>query len=298
MEWLPFALFGYLIWSGCNLLGKILISHHVKSITVNLIGVGIWNLLPLLLIPSQKLVIPSFDLLALALLSGIIYIFILIPYFKALAIEEASRVIPLWRFTPLFILLFSGGLTGESLDAYQLTAFFLLVVGGLLVSIKSLSDLLRPSRAFYLMLLASMVSGIYSSIAKFVYLRMSFYEGFTLMRVSVALSILGLLLIPRYRREVVTTVRQMRYSVRNMMLVNGFFEFVGLIFCNFAMFLAPVSLVSASAGVQAVFVLIFSILLSLKCPQLLHEDISQSVLTQKGFAIALIIIGTGMISFH
>jgi uncharacterized membrane protein len=299
MEWLSFATIAYLMWAFGNLLSKIIISRYVKSITVNLIIVGIWGLFPLFLAPSQGgLVIPNTNLLLLILFSGVLHLYILIPYFKALSIEEASRVVPLWRFTPLFILLFSGGLTHEKLAFEQLIAFFLLVIGGFLVSVKDPRDLFKFSQAFYLMLFASFLNGIYSSIAKFIYLEMPFYDGFTLMRVGISLSAFALLLIPRNRVEVTRTFRQMSYPVKGLVLLNALLELIGLALYNWAVSVAPVSLVSASAGIQAIFVVILSIVLSVKFPQFWHEEMSRSILMQKGVAIALIVIGTGIIGLH
>lgn len=299
MDWLPFAISAYLVGSSCNLLTKILISRYVTSVFVNIFVVGLFNLIPLMLIPFVGLAIPSFKVLLAALLSGTLYVLILIPYFKALQIEEASRVVPLWRFTPLFILLFSSGLTGERLDFYQVVAFCLLVVGGVLVSVKKITDIFKPTPAFYLMILSCFLSGLYSCLAKYVYLHLSYFEGFTLMRFSVAFSILLFFIcVPRCRVEVTQTLPHLTKRIKGFLLLNGLLEFIALGFYNFAMSLAPVALVSASAGIQAIFVLLFSILLSLKCPDLLHEDTSQAVLTQKGFAIVMIVVGTGMISLH
>ncbi len=118
------------------------------------------------------------------------------------------------------------------------------------------------------------------------------------MRMGVAISTLARLGMPVHRAECMITLRQLSGRMKLLLMLNGLLELLGLAFYNFAMSLAPASLVSASAGIQAIFVLIFSMLLSLKFPQLLHEDISQRVLTQKGFAIVLIIVGTGMISLH
>lgn len=298
MQWLPFALVAYLSWAFCNLLCKVLISQHIKSPVVNLITMGVWNLLPLLLIPVQGIAIPSFHVLALGLTAGILYLFILIPYFQALAIEEASRVIPLSRLTPLFILLFSGAFTQEALDSYQLIALLMLVMGGFLVSVKHVSEIFRPSKAFYLMLISSLVSAIYCLIARAIYIELPFYDGFTLIRTSVAFCLLGLLLIPQNRVEFVTTISYMKPHVKKLVILNGLLDFCALVLCNFAMSIAPASLVSASAGIQVVFVLILSVLLSIKFPKLLYEDISRTVLTQKGIATALIIVGTGIISLH
>lgn len=298
MEWLPFALVAYLSWACCNLLCKVLISQHIKSATVNLIMMGVWNLMPLLFVPYKGLHVPSLHLLSQALLAGILYICILIPYFKALALEEASRVIPLWRFTPLFILLFSSGSTQESLNSYQLLAFFLLVIGGFLVSIKRASDLFRLSKAFCLMMLSSLSSGFYYLISKTIYMEVPFYDGFTLIRGSVALCLLGLLLLPQNRLDFAMTINHMKPYVKKLVVLNGLLDFSAVLLCNFAISIAPASLVSASAGIQAVFVLILSVLLSIKFPKVLHEDISRKALMQKAIAIALIITGTGIISLH
>lgn len=299
MEWLPFAISSFLVGSLCNLLTKVLISRYVTSVPVNLFILGICNLLPLFLIPFQGLALPSLSILIATVASGLLYVLLLIPYFKALQIEEASRVVPLWRFTPLFILLFSSGLTGEHLDLYQGVAFFFLIVGGFLVSIKNLKDILRPSRAFYLMILCCFLNGIYSCVAKFVYLHVPYYEGFTWMRFNTALCIfLFCVSLPKCRSEITQTLPKLTPKVKGLLFLNGLLEVVALMFFNLAMSLAPVSLVSASAGIQAIFVLLFSILLSLKFPDILHEDTSQAVLTQKGFAIVLIVVGTGMISLH
>ena len=299
MEWLLFAVSAYLLGSICNLLTKVLISRYVQSVVVNIAVVGFCNLLPLFLMPAQGLHLPDLRTLMLCFISGIIYVIILIPYFKALQIEEASRVVPLWRFTPLFILIFSNGMTGEKLDIYQAFAFVLLVIGGFLVSIKSLTDILKPSPAFYLMLLSCFLNAIYSCIAKFVYLHIPYYDGFTWMRLSTAVSItVFLCCLPKCRSQITQTLPQLSPKVKGLLLLNGLLEFAALALFNFAMSLAPVSLVSASAGIQAIFVLLFSILLSLKFPDILYEDMSRRVLTQKGFAVALIVIGTGMISLH
>jgi len=60
---------------------------------------------------------------------------------------------------------------------------------------------------------------------------------------------------------------------------------------NWAIALAPlafVAVISALQGVQYVFLLIFAVLLSLKSPQILKEEISRKILFQKVIAILLI----------
>ncbi|MBD2156911.1 hypothetical protein [Leptolyngbya sp. FACHB-16] len=65
---------------------------------------------------------------------------------------------------------------------------------------------------------------------------------------------------------------------------------------NFALSLAPVTLVNASAGIQAVFVLFFSTAISWKFPHVLKEDIDRRTLTQKLGAIASIVVGAALLA--
>ena len=116
MEWLIFVILACLFWTSCNLIGKVLLTKYVKNIFVYAIFIGFVGLLPLLLIPFKSLAIPNTPLLVVSIITGMLYIYALMPYFKALSIEEVSRVIPLWRFTPLFVLIFSVGFIGEKLS--------------------------------------------------------------------------------------------------------------------------------------------------------------------------------------
>lgn len=294
MAWLPFAVIAYLIWSISNLISKVLISRYIPSIGVYIVALGLSSLLPLLLMPAIGLVLPEPRLLLIALTAGVLYIIVLALYFKALSLEEASRVIPLWQFTPLFVLLFSGQFLYEHLTDTQLTAFILLVVGGFGVSIKQFGDTFKLSPAFFWMLLSSFLGGIYNVLIKFVYLHLPYYDGLTLIRLGAALSALSILLIPSKRGEVVEAFTSCRNSVK-LVFFNSMLEFVGLAFLNFAVTLAPVALVNALAGIQAIIVLFLSGLLSLKFPHLFQESIDPKASIQKLGAIFLIAMGTALL---
>ena len=64
---------------------------------------------------------------------------------------------------------------------------------------------------------------------------------------------------------------------------------------NWAIALAPlvyVAIVNALAGTQYVFLLIFTIFLSLKFPKILKEKVSREILLQK--IVAILLIGGGL----
>jgi len=54
---------------------------------------------------------------------GLVRIYYTLPYFKALAVEEVSRVIPLLQLTPVFVLILSSLLLRETLKPEEYVAF-------------------------------------------------------------------------------------------------------------------------------------------------------------------------------
>lgn len=296
MDWLPSATIAYFVWSIATLISKVLLSRYVSNLIVYTVSLGIVSLLPLLLAPTQGLTIPDPGLFSLALVGGVLYIVVILLYFKALSLEEASRVIPLWRFTPIFVLLFSGYFINEQLTPYQLTAFALLVLGGFGVSIKRIGDTFKLSPAFYWMLLSSLIGAIYNVLVKFIYLQLPYYSGFTLIRLGVPLTAGVVLLFPKNCRVLLSSLAAVSHPIKALILFNGVLDLIGLAFLNFAISRAPITLVNASAGIQAVFVLLLSTALSWKFPQVLQEEIDRKAFIQKLGAITLIAMGTALLA--
>lgn len=298
MHWLVFATLAYFVWATNNLIAKVLISKHIPGQTIYIIALGTFSFLPLLLVPLRGLVIPPLPLLGLALVTGILYVVVLAPYYQALQLEEASRVIPLWRFTPLFVLLFSGNLIGESLNFPQFLAFFGLGIGGFLVSLKKLDRQLLLSPAFYLMLFSSLIAGLYNTLTKLIYLNLPYLDAFTWIRLGTAIGAFCILLLPQKRLEVVNILRNTNSTFQGWLAFHEGLNFTGLIFHNIAVTLAPISLVSASSGIQPIFVLGLSVLLTFIRPDLIQEDLRKTVILQKVGAIGLIVIGTIILSLY
>jgi uncharacterized membrane protein len=110
--------------------------------------------MPLVILPFVTLTTLSFGVLIFTIVVGLVRIYYTLPYFKALAVEGVSRVIPLLQLTPVFVLILSSLLLRETLKPEEYVAFGLLVLGGTLFAIR-LGKGIRISRAFYLMILSS-----------------------------------------------------------------------------------------------------------------------------------------------
>ncbi|OQY55915.1 MAG: hypothetical protein DRR08_16340 [Candidatus Parabeggiatoa sp. nov. 2] len=298
MNWLFFVVIGHFFLATNAVISKVLITKYVNNIFVYAIFAGMVSSLPVLVVPFKPIALPDFSLLIISLITGMLNVYALIPSLKALSIEEVSRVMPILRFTPLFVLILSILFLGEQLTDYELMAFFLLFIGGLLISIHKTKDSFKISKAFYLMLLTCLLFAIYSILTKFVYNQLPFYDGFILIRIGSVLAVLVLLSVSSYRSQFVRTFYEMPTQIKGVAFLYGIFNVFGQVFFNLALFMAPVSLVSASSGINSVLVLLIALLLSHKYPHILKEDFSKTVLLQKSVAIFLIIIGAGIIVLY
>jgi uncharacterized membrane protein len=154
VEWFYFALLSSLLISGVNITDKILISDYRIPPLVYVLVISATSIMPLVILPFVTLTTLSFGVLIFTIVVGLVRIYYTLPYFKALAVEGVSRVIPLLQLTPVFVLILSSLLLRETLKPEEYVAFGLLVLGGTLFAIR-LGKGIRISRAFYLMILSS-----------------------------------------------------------------------------------------------------------------------------------------------
>ncbi|MFO8015892.1 MAG: EamA family transporter [Candidatus Woesearchaeota archaeon] len=298
MEWIIFVFLAALFWMSCNIFSKILLSRHVKNAVVYAVLVGFAGLITLTLIPFNGLSMPSLPILALTMLTGALYIYAMLPYFMSLMIEEVSRVMPLWKLKPLFVLLFAVAFLGESLNTFQLIAFFLLLFGGFMISVRRIEGVFKISRAFSLMMLSSVIFGAYHTLTKFVYMNMAYYDGFILLRVGSFLGAASLLALPRHRKALSEALNSMGWKVKGAVAGYELLNLGGLAFFNYAVSVGPVSLVTAAIGIQPVLLLITASLLSSRYPGLLKESMSRGAIIQKTLAVILLVVGAGIVVLY
>jgi len=161
MSWFLIAFTSTLFWSATNFIDKYLISRYFKErgiavlmIFSALIGLA---LLPVILIikGGQVFDLPWGDILIL-LVSGIIYVFAILPYFFALRDEDASLVAPFFQSIPVFSYFLGLIFLGEQLTGLQMIAALLIILGavGLSADFSGRKKLFRW-RTFGLMMLSS-----------------------------------------------------------------------------------------------------------------------------------------------
>lgn len=298
MLWLIVAISAYLILAVVFLVNKYLLTGPLSSPKVFAFYVGILGILALLIIPFVSFSTPSLFQILLSLAAGALFVYALFWQYKAIRLFEVSRVIPaIGALIPLFsfglIYLFSAG--KETLAFLEIIAFILLIFGSVLITIKK--GKLITLRGLRIATIAAFLFSLAFVFTKYVYLEQSFWSGFIWMRIGgVLVAICFFLFFKEVKVEIFKKQAGFKPKTAIIFLVSQAMGGGAFILQNWAIFLAPLAflaIINALQGVQYVFLLIFAVLLSLKFPQILKEEISREIIFQK--VVAILLIGGGLV---
>lgn len=324
--WLSVAIFAYLINAGVFVADKFLLSKKIHSSIVYAFYVGIWsflNVFLLFLIPPGQAQVPTFQQLLLDLISGLIFLGTLVFWYKALHQSEATRVVPIvGALTPIFSFLLSFVFLGEKLNERQLLAFFVLIIGGLLISVKhtkfyeikmvierfknvfgnTFGRIHAGYRPTQRLLVNSAISALFFAgfyvLIKYVYSHQPFIEAFVCSRLGSFVGVSLILLVPSWRR-LIHEHRQSRSSGKPM---NWWFFFlvrgcaaIAFILLNRAISLGNVALINSLQGAQYLFLILLVLFISSRYPQFFKEELGGGVILQKVCGALLVGLGLYML---
>lgn len=217
-------------------------------------------------------------------------------YSKALRVEEASRLSPLFQFIPIFVALLSVLFLGEILSAQKYFGIALIVLTSILISYKRSENGHSLSAAFKLMVPFTVIIAVYTVLNKFLLGYLDFWSVFFWMMIGSWLGVMSMLLFSKPRKAFVKSVSKLGKETFIITLTGEGSYILGTIFSLIAISLGYVSIVSALAGLQQFFVFIYMILLSLFVPTILKEEIHRNAIVVKTVAIALMFVGTWLIT--
>jgi uncharacterized membrane protein len=297
MDWLILSVLASMLWALGTIIDKYILTKHMQDpISYQLLYVATESpvLLLLLLFTNVSSAFPWF---ALGIVAGVGHYLGLILYFKAMMIEEASRVISLFYMGPIFVLILASILLNEALTSSMTVGVVLLVLGAVSISYKRVegkSSVISP--ALGLLLLCSLTLSGYEVLTKYVlgsldltsYLFWEF-AGFLVAGFSMFSH-------PKTRRRFIINIKGMSRAVLFWRFANTYMSLIALILYFAAMSISLASLVSAATSFEPFFVLIFALLFSLFVPHVLKEDIGRRALATKALAVALIIAGAWLIA--
>lgn len=318
--YLVVAIISYLLNAGVYISDKFLLSKQIHSSIVYAFYVGIWSIGNFVLLFFDPFV-PDWWQFSLDIAAGLLFLFTLVFWYKALHQSEATRVVPIvGALTPIFSFLLSVIFLEAVLSIQEVVAFILLIAGGILISIKrtrfyvfretrerikniggeifgKYKAKLRPTSR---LLINSVISAIcfaaYFVFIKYIYsnTEQPFIGAFVWSRFGSFLGVLCILLVPSWRKLIRSKESEGKKSPRQLAFFFGvrMAAAVAFILLNWAISLGNVSLINALQGTQYVFLLLIVILLAKKFPRFIDEEIGRGVILQK--TIGVILVGMGL----
>ncbi|MGZ8931938.1 MAG: EamA family transporter [Halobacteriota archaeon] len=296
VEWFYFALLSSVLISGVNIIDKILISDYKIPPLVYVLVISATSLMPLVTLAFFHLTPLPLGILAFTILVGFVRIYYTLPYFKALMVEEVSRVIPLLQLTPVFVLILSSVVLHEALRPQDYVAFGLLVLGGTLFAIR-LTKGIRISLAFYLMILASFLLALYSVALKYLFSVQDFYTIFIWVQIAGFITFFQFIPFRPFRSSLVTTYKITSRKIGIIIVAEQAVAYVSLFAYNYAIAHGPITLISSVGATQPLFVLLFATILSYRFPRVLREELTRMDVALKVLGLIAIFAGTYLIQF-
>ena len=299
MSWLFFAIVAPALYASSNFIDKFLIEKHIKKpVVLTILGGFVALPFSLVILTLQDFPTYRLDQTLLIILAGIFMELALLPYYKAISLDDVSRVIPAFQLIPVFVLIMSFSLLGERLNTSQFLGFWLVVVGAYIISINKFGKrMFNLRRSFGWIILASVLWAIPSVIFKFVSVEQGFWDTMAYEFLGATIGAFVLLFIPSFRRDFIDEVKTAKNFIWGILVSNEAVYLSARLIGFYAIAIAPaVSLVSALSGFMPFFSLVYGIVLSVWFPYVVKEDMRKSTLFIKIAAIFLIFIGVWFIN--
>jgi drug/metabolite transporter (DMT)-like permease len=294
-----FAILSPAIFGIGNYVDKLLLEkHNISPVAITIYG-GIFAFIAgsivFLLTGFYSIDLKS---LIIILASGILTSFYLLPYYKALNIDETSRIVPLFQFYPVFVLALSLIILKENFTLIQYAGGSLVIGAGFLLSIERIEGrMFKLKKSFFYMILSSFLFATAQVLYKFGVQEVPFWNTLPYEAFGIAL---GALLIVLYKNN----FKQFRHETQKIkkqawvfLTINELIYIIARYVGYFAISLISVGIVSILAGMQPLFVLIYGIILSIWFPQVLKEVVTKKTIGLKFASILIIILGTCLIFY-
>lgn len=296
MAWILIALASYFFWGLVNLGDKFLISKKIQnpySYLVILVWAGV---LGLLIIPFIDFFVPEFKWLLWIAIASALYFFGSIFYYRAVKIEDISRVNIWWNLIPVFTLIIAQLTINEQLTNNQFIAFIFLVMGAIIASIHFRQTRISFSRALPLMIVSTISYAGYAVMIRHISSEIPFLVIYVwnLITVIVLSSVLFLRL--KFRKDFKTDIKNINKKVAGTIIGVAILDELGVLFNMWALSLGPAALIFALEGAQTLFVFLMVVLISLFSPHIIKEELDRRNIFLKILALVIIIVGVVLVN--
>lgn len=302
-SWFVWALLATVVWSGLNLIDKIMVGrYHLRPSLYMVIG-GMTSLIPALFIFLfwEIKPLPLGDRLS-AMASGAMIVGCYYSYFKALQIADAPIISTLWQLCTVFIFILSYFFLGEVFTLQTYIGMFLVVFGSIAISFekpKKGEKKLKKSNmspALKLMAVACILCASGIVLQKSLMNPAGFVDVFFYAKIGDVLFAVSFLFLGRVRRslkELLHAPTRNKILSINMSaeLVNG----IATLALLKALETGPASLVSALVSSQVMLTLFMLLLLNWLKKGLIPDAASHQDLRWKLPIMGAVVLGIGLI---
>ena len=297
MDWILAAIASAIGFAGVGILDKIVIEKHSPSPRTFMIFAGALQL-PGSLIPIAFVGLEPYSAINILIAwgSGVLIGISLLLMFLALRKQDASVVAAVYQTAPVFVAIIAVIFLKESLTFFQWLAILLTVAGAILISLKRTGVGFGSLGVwFFVMIAASVFFGAGLTLTKVALNEMSFWNVFTYRGIGTAVP---LMLLPVTRNTVKESLLFIK-NVKGLSIVvfsEAILAFAALWFTTIAIDNSPVSLATAIMSTRPLFAVIFGAVLSLSYLRVLDEPLDRGSITQRSFAVVMIVAGVAGIS--
>ncbi len=299
--WLVLAFIPAIFWWAVSILYKIFVDRYLKStysfvFFSNILSLGFL----VILFVFWDFEFIDLKYLFLVFLASLVYIIANFFYAESLKLEEASRVSPLLSFATVFMVFYDMFIFNRDINILWLIWIVIILLGSLLLlSNKFTLWVFRPRKILLLMMISSFLYSINFLISIVFLEKYSFYLFVTYQTLFQFLLCLCLLIFKKPRKKIFKSFRTIdRKWVYFWLGFTQFLDFAALFVLQYALILGVSSYVLAVGESQYLFILIFSIMLTLFKPHIFKEKMTEKILLRKSLSIILIIYWVTLIHMY
>jgi uncharacterized membrane protein len=284
------------MWALSNHFDKFIVSRYFKNATLGAMMV-FSSLIALAVLPiAYALQDQAFQIGALTptvlIFNGCLYLVAVQLYLMALRVSDTSTAVPI-QLTPVISFALAYVALGETLAPNQTLGGALVVLGALIISIEMNAGR-RPSwrvDVLALMFLSSFLFALQFLLFKLFAIKTNFWT--TMFWESAGFVSFGaflLIFIAPYRRDFFAVFGKGGLPV-GVNLLGEVVNLTGKIAFNYVSLLIPITLAWVGVGFQPLFIVTYSVILTIFFPHICKEDVLGAHLAQKITAIGLMLVG-------
>lgn len=300
MEWFLYAIGAPFLWAIVNIADKFLVEDNKDTdspIGSLVLFSALAGVIVMVITPFFTNDIFSLDLndRIILLVTGVINILWIILYLYALDADEVSSVAPWFLTIPVFAYILGFFILGETITDIQIFGGLMILIGNMIFALdfRERGKYKIKWRTIYLMIPACILAALWGVLFKFVAQDAGFWEASFWEYAGLFLSGLFIFIfIKTYRNGFLHMLKNGGKKILTINFISESLTIVGNLLTNFALLLAPVTLIYLVSTFQPVFVLIFAVIVTIFFPKIFKEDISKETLVPKILALVIMVVGS------